>query len=79
MRTTIEINDELMRQAKRLATDENIPLRQVVDRALRQLIGSRRVSRKKFKLRWSIESGRLQPGVRIEDRDALFDVMDGRS
>jgi hypothetical protein len=29
-------------------------------------------------LRWSSERGRLQPGVNLDDRDALFDLMGGR-
>ena len=76
MRTTLEIADELFRQAKRRAADERTPLRQVVEQALRLYLakGPRRAG---YKLRWRTESGRLLPGVRLDDRDALFDLMDG--
>ena len=37
MRTTVDINDELMRQIKRLAADEKVSLKQIVERALREL------------------------------------------
>jgi hypothetical protein len=77
MRTTIELNDELLRLAKRRAADEGTTLREIIERALRKHLepgGSRR----KYKLRWRTERGRLQPGVRLDDRDLLFDVMEGR-
>ena len=77
MRTTIDIGDELLRQAKRRAADEGTPLRAVVEAALRSYLGARpRPSG--YRLRWRTESGRVMPGVRLDDRDALFDLMDGR-
>lgn len=77
MRTTLDINDELLRQAKRRAADEGTPLRQVVETAL-ALYLARRSRQGNYKLHWRTESGRLLPGVRLDDRDALFDLMDGR-
>lgn len=78
VRTTIEINDELLRQAKRRAADEGIPLREVVEQALRSYLAARPQTRA-YRLRWRTESGRILPGVRLDDRDALYEVMDGRS
>jgi hypothetical protein len=77
MRTTIEIDETLLRMAKERAEDENCTLREVMDRALRQyLSGGGNV---KFKLNWKPhKGGHLQPGVVLEDRDSLFDLMDGR-
>lgn len=77
MRTTIEISDELLRQAKRRAVDEGIPLREVVERALQSHLMTRAQTRA-FRLRWRTESGRILPGVRLDDRDALYETMDGR-
>jgi len=77
MRTTIELNDELLRRAKRRAADEGTTLREVIERALRAHLEPRR-SRGRYKLHWRTEKGRLQPGVRLDDRDSLFDIMDGR-
>jgi Arc/MetJ family transcription regulator len=77
MRTTIEITDELLRRAKKRAAEQGTALRHVVEAALRFYLtkGSRRTG---YKLRWRTEKGRLLPGVRLDDRDALFDLMDGR-
>ncbi|HEV8132772.1 MAG TPA: DUF2191 domain-containing protein [Acidobacteriota bacterium] len=77
MRTTIDLNDQLLRDAKRRAAQEGVPLRQVIECALRAHLGTQ-ATRPKFKLQWRTERGRLQPGVRLDDRDALFDLMEGR-
>ena len=77
MRTTIDISDELFRQAKKRAADEGIPLREVVDAALRGYL-SKRSKASSYKLSWRTERGRLQPGVNLDDRDSLFDLMGGR-
>jgi Arc/MetJ family transcription regulator len=77
MRTTIEISDELFRQLKRKAADEGATIRQVVESALRVYLG-KQSKRKGYQLNWKTERGRILPGVRLDDRDALFDLMDGR-
>ncbi len=77
MRTTIDISDELFRQAKRRAADESTTLRAVVENALRAWLASRRKGTG-YRLRWHPEKGAIQPGVDLDDRDALFDRMDGR-
>jgi hypothetical protein len=78
MRTTLEINDELFRQAKKRAADDGVPLRKVVEAALQRYLNGQ-PAQKKYRLRWRTEKGRLLPGVRIEDRNSLFDIMEGRS
>ena len=78
MRTTIQIGTELLRQAKRRAADEGTTLRAVVEAALRSYLGQRR-GRAGYRLSWRTERGTIQPGVRLDDRDALFDLMDGRA
>lgn len=77
MRTTIDLNDDLLRRAKRRAAEEGVTLRQVVEAALRKHLCDTR-ARTGYQLKWRTERGRVQPGVRLEDRDALFDLMEGR-
>ena len=77
MRTTVELNDEILREAKRRAAQESTTLRDIIERALRaHLMKGRR--RAGYRLQWKTERGRLQPGVRLDDRDALIDLMEGR-
>ncbi len=77
MRTTLDINDEILREAKRRASLEKTTLRAVVEAALRHFLGRPR-RRSSYSLSWPTDRGRLRPGVRLDDRDALFDLMDGR-
>jgi len=77
MRTTLDLNDELLRAAKRRAADRGVSLKRVVEEALRSHIKGLPQA-KGYRLQWRTEHGRLQPGVRLDDRDALFDLMDGR-
>ncbi len=77
MRTTVELNDDLLRRAKRRAADDKTTLRQVLEEALRGHLARRRPERgAAFVLDWRTERGTLQPGVSLEDRNALFDLMD---
>lgn len=78
MRITIDINDELLREAKRRAAKEGVRLHEIIEGALRDHFGNRSAGRPRYRLRWRTESGRLQPGVRLDNRDALFDLMEGR-
>jgi len=78
MRTTIDIADELLRLAKKRAADEGLTLRAVVEAALRGYLARRRPSAA-YRLRWRTERGRVLPGVDLDDRNALFDILDGRS
>ncbi len=77
MRTTVEISDQLLRQAKKRAADEGTPLRAVVEQALRAYL-SQRPRRADYRLTWRTERGRLLDGVNLDDRDSLFEAMEGR-
>lgn len=77
MRTTIKITDELFRKAKERAASEGVALRDVIETALRFYLTKPR-KRGDYKLRWRTEKGRILPGVRLDDRDALFDLMNDR-
>jgi hypothetical protein len=77
MRTTVDINDRLFREAKRKAAERGTSLRQVIEEALRlYLRGRKREAR--YALSWRTERGRLLPGVRLDDRDVLYDAMEKR-
>lgn len=65
IRTTVEINDELLRQVKRIASDEQLTLKQVIERALRDMVGRRCFRARPYRLKWRAESGRIRPGVKI--------------
>jgi hypothetical protein len=76
MQITIDLNDELMRKAEKKAADDGIPLRDLVEDALRRYL-SEKPGASGYKLKWTTEKGELMPGVDLDDRDSLLDLMDG--
>jgi hypothetical protein len=78
MRTTLKLDDGLMRTAKKRAVEEGKTLTALIEDALRQYLTPPRAAGKPFKLRLLTRKGRLVPGVNVADRDALYDFMEGR-
>ena len=63
MKTTIEISDSLLEEAKRLAAKEGTTVRAYVEQGLRRIVAERK-SRGLFRLRKATFKGKgLQPGV----------------
>jgi len=63
MKTTIEISDSLLEEAKRLAAKEGTMVRAYVEQGLRRIVAERK-TRGQFKLRNATFKGTgLQPGV----------------
>jgi hypothetical protein len=77
MRTTIDLPDDLLAKAKRLAAEAKRPLRAVIEDALREALGRRRPSKRAAPVRLTTfgVSG-LQNGVDLDDSAALLDLMD---
>jgi plasmid stability protein len=79
VRTTLTLDDDVLRMARRRAAEDGRPLKDVINEALRAGLrdgGTRRRPAFAFKLR--TVTGRVMPGVDLTDRDKLFDLMDGR-
>jgi len=79
MRTTLDIDDTVLRLAKKLAAEEGKTLTRIVEEALRDRLAPRPRNAKRFKLRLLTKKGRLIPGTNLADRDALYERMEGRS
>jgi|KBSSwiStaDraftv2_1062776.scaffolds.fasta_scaffold7667594_1 hypothetical protein len=78
MRTTLDIDDRVLRQAKKLAADEGKTLTLIIEEALRDRLAPKARVRKNFRLRLLIKSGRIIPGTDLADRDFLYERMEGR-
>lgn len=75
MKTTLNLDDELIRRGKRLAAERGTTLTALVEAALRaELAGPAR--RPPFVLRFPTERGNRPPAVDPGDREALYDLMD---
>ena len=78
MRTTLDINARVLNEARRRAAREGTTLTALVERALAALLAPKPKKRKRFELRLETECGRYIGRVDPANRDALFDVMEGR-
>ncbi len=75
-RTTLDIDATLLRELKGQAAREGRTLQSVVNERLRQRSLPARTPR--FTLVLPVWKSEIRPGVDLTDRDALFDLMDGR-
>ncbi len=75
-RTTIALEDDLFRDLKQQAAKDGVTLGSLVNRLLRR--GLRGPSKGAFKFQLTTCKGRVRNGVDLEDKDALFDLMEGR-
>jgi Arc/MetJ family transcription regulator len=73
MKTTIEINDALLQQAKQVALERKLSLKAVVEAALRQFLDQPQASQQPaFKLRKCTFKGQgLQPGLDWHDWETI--------
>jgi hypothetical protein len=78
MRTTINLPDDLILQAKKAALESETTLTEIIANALRETLSKRRrnTPRKKFKI-ITYGKGGVLPGVDLSNTSALLDIMDG--
>jgi hypothetical protein len=69
----MDLNDELMLRVKNMMADRGESLRDVVEAVPRTHLRTNA-----YRLQWHVEQGRMMPGVRLDDYEALFDLMEGR-
>jgi hypothetical protein len=79
MRTTLTIQDALLRKARQVSLERNLSVGEVVEEALRLTLGAqakgRPAQRRKLK---TFRGDGLQPGVDLTSSAALLEVMEGR-
>lgn len=75
-RTTLTLDDQLLRELKRKASEEGRTLQAVTNDLLRRSLTASPQKRYQLRLRgWKAAE---QPGVDLLDRGSLFDLMAGR-
>ena len=78
MRTTLTIDDDLLRRAKREAASTGRTLGELVEDALRDSLARRPASPERFRLRRATSGGSgLREWIDLADNGAVRDVMDG--
>ncbi len=78
MKTTLNIDQHVLRAAKKLAAERGTTLTQIVEDALREAIAERPAERE-YRLRLTTTKGDRPPAADAADREALYDAMEGRS
>ncbi len=77
MKTTVEIADPLLREAKRAAAREGVTLRELIEQGLRRVLDDRqRRGSTAFVLKdCRNRQTKLQPGIREGDWDQLRELL----
>ena len=75
MKTTLNLNDDVLRRAKACAAGSKITLTRFVEDALRAKLAAAG-AKPAFRLELKTVRGIHAPNVDIADRDALYDVID---
>lgn len=76
MRTTLTLEDDVLKAARRRAREQDRPLKDVINEALRHGLALGESRRSTYEFRLKTVDGRLLPGVDLADRDKLFDLME---
>ena len=77
MRTTIRIDDQLLREAKELAARSGKSLTSIIEDALRETMSRQRGSGQREPVRLVTVGGEgLLPGVDLDDSAALLELME---
>ena len=76
MRTTLNIDSEVMALVKRRAAESGKTITEIVEQALRKEVAGNAPRTERFVLRWSTVAGRTEPGIDLADRDSLYGAME---
>ena len=76
MRTTLDLDDAVLKQAKKRAVEYGRSLTSYIEDALRLAEARRRKPGKKQKIRVSRRGLGLKKGINLDDTSALLDILD---
>ena len=75
MKTTLNLDDQLMRDLKSRAAETGRTMTEMVEEAVRALLANE-VETSPAEFRWVTVRGRGRPRVDVADRDALYDFLE---
>ena len=77
MKTTIDIADNLLIEAKKLAAEQQCSLRQIVELSLRSKINkqSNKKTSKNKKIRWITVPGKINKNLDLKNREAMHEWL----
>lgn len=74
VRTTLNLDDTVLRELKRLGKERDMPIGEVASQLLARALAEEQ--RQPIEFHWTAE--RLEARVDLEDREAVQAVLDGR-
>lgn len=77
MKTTLDLDDSILAQAKRRSAALGTTLKAFVEDALRARLLESPQKRKRYSYKMNVVHGKKPPAIDISDRGALFDYLDG--
>lgn len=77
MRTTINIDDQLLMYAKLQATQQGCSLKDIIENSLREFFSRHSLERNPVKLK-TVPGFGLKAGVNLDDGRSLNDIMEDR-
>ncbi|MBI4904285.1 MAG: type II toxin-antitoxin system VapB family antitoxin [Acidobacteria bacterium] len=78
MRTTLNLDDNLMQAVKLRAAETGRTVTEMTESALRELLRNETKPQTQYRLRLKTVKGTGPPRVDLDDRNALIDFLDGR-
>lgn len=75
MKTTLDLDEGLVREAKQRAAKAGMTLKSFVEEALRARLAPVPKKRKGYRLDLPVMEGSAPPGVEVADRRALYDFL----
>jgi plasmid stability protein len=78
MRTTLNLDDSLIRAVKQRAARTGQTMTEILELAVREMLDRESKPAPSYRLRWVAVRGAAPPNLDLTDRDALLDRMEGR-
>jgi hypothetical protein len=76
MKTTLNLDDHLVITVKKIAAERGTTMTAVIEEALRIALVPKKPAGRPFKLKWHPVPGKIREGVDLDDRAALYDLME---
>jgi hypothetical protein len=76
MRTTVDIDEYLLREAKKAAAGRGVTLAEVIEDSLREAFARRPSAAERLPIKLHTVKGRVMPGVDISNSAELLELMD---
>ncbi|HVT56879.1 MAG TPA: DUF2191 domain-containing protein [Thermoanaerobaculia bacterium] len=78
MRTTLDIDDRILKQAKLHALERGETLTRFIEEAIRGRLAEP-AQLPPFRLTLLTKNGEARPGINWDDRDSIYEHMEGRA